>query len=117
MRARAEKSPAVRFFTIHSFDDQPDIRAATMRTLLDHLAAGRIRPYRAYISYSINILIVIKFLEFNGFGSETVSHAKPITSNKVTGAGRRRDMGYAYVPDRSTSMGERSFSDDNTRYH
>jgi hypothetical protein len=26
-------------------------------------------------------------------------------------------MGYAYVPDRSTSMGERSFSDDNTRYH
>jgi hypothetical protein len=40
-----------------------------------------------------------------------------ITSNQVTEAGRRRDMGYAYVPDRSTSMGERSFSDDNTRYH
>jgi hypothetical protein len=57
------------------------------------------------------------FLEFNGFGSETVSHAKPITSNQVTEAGRRRDMGYAYVPDQSTSMGERSFSDDNTRYH
>ena len=38
------QSPAVRFFTIHSFDDRPDIRAATMRTLLDHLAAGRISP-------------------------------------------------------------------------
>jgi NADPH2:quinone reductase len=44
MRAHSSKSPAVRFFTIHSFDDRPDIRAATMRTLLDHLAAGRIRP-------------------------------------------------------------------------
>ena len=44
MRAHSSKSPAVRFFTIHSFDDQPDIRAATMRTLLGHLAAGRIRP-------------------------------------------------------------------------
>ena len=37
-------SPAVRFFTIHSFDDRPDIRAAATNTLLDHLAAGRIRP-------------------------------------------------------------------------
>ncbi len=44
MRANSAKSPAVRFFTIHSFDDRPDIRAATMTTLLDHLAAGRIRP-------------------------------------------------------------------------
>jgi NADPH:quinone reductase len=44
MRANSAKSPAVRFFTIHSFDDWPDIRAATMKTLLDHLAAGRIRP-------------------------------------------------------------------------
>jgi NADPH:quinone reductase len=44
MRAASSKSPAVRFFTIHSFDDQPDVRAATMRTLLDHLAAGRISP-------------------------------------------------------------------------
>ena len=44
MRANSAKSPAVRFFTIHSFDDRPDIRAATMKTLLDHLAAGRIRP-------------------------------------------------------------------------
>lgn len=44
MRANSAKSPAVRFFTIHSFDDRPDIRAATMETLLGHLAAGRIRP-------------------------------------------------------------------------
>jgi NADPH2:quinone reductase len=44
MRANSAKSPAIRFFTIHSFDDRPDIRAMTMETLLDHLAAGRIRP-------------------------------------------------------------------------
>jgi hypothetical protein len=29
MRAQSSKSPAVRFFTIHSFDDRRDIRAAT----------------------------------------------------------------------------------------
>ena len=44
MRANSAQSPALRFFTIHSFDDRPDIRAATMKTLLDHLAAGRIHP-------------------------------------------------------------------------
>ena len=44
MRANSAKSPAVRFFTIHSLDDRPEIRAATMKVLLDHLAAGRIRP-------------------------------------------------------------------------
>jgi NADPH:quinone reductase len=44
MRAASANSPAVRFFTIHSFDDRPDIRAATMKVLLDHLAADRIRP-------------------------------------------------------------------------
>jgi NADPH:quinone reductase len=44
MRAASATSPAVRFFTIHSFDDRPDIRAAAMQILLDHLAAGRIRP-------------------------------------------------------------------------
>jgi NADPH2:quinone reductase len=44
MRSYSAKSPAVRFFTIHSFDGRADIRAMTMRTLLDHLAAGRIRP-------------------------------------------------------------------------
>ena len=37
MRAHSGQSPAVRFFIIHSFDDRPDIRAATMRTLLAHL--------------------------------------------------------------------------------
>src|SRR4051794_30664838 len=44
MRANSAKSPAVRFFTIHSFDDRPDIRAAAMTVLLDHLPAGRMRP-------------------------------------------------------------------------
>jgi NADPH2:quinone reductase len=34
----------VRFFTIHSFDDRPDIRAAAGNILLGHLAAGRIAP-------------------------------------------------------------------------
>lgn len=44
MRANASASPALRFFTIHSFDNRPDIRAATMKALLGHLAAGEIRP-------------------------------------------------------------------------
>ena len=44
IRANSAKSPAVRFFTIHSFDDRPDIRAATMTVLMGHLASGRIRP-------------------------------------------------------------------------
>jgi NADPH2:quinone reductase len=44
MREHHAVSPAVRFFTIHSFDDRPDIRAAATSTLLGHLAAGRIRP-------------------------------------------------------------------------
>jgi len=44
MPANSAKSPAVRFFTIHSFDDRPDIRAARMKTLLDHLTVGRIYP-------------------------------------------------------------------------
>jgi NADPH:quinone reductase len=44
MRAHHAKSPALRFFTIHSFDDRPDIRTATMQTLLAELAAGAIRP-------------------------------------------------------------------------
>jgi NADPH2:quinone reductase len=44
MRDHHAVSPAVRFFTIHSFDDRPDIRTAATRALLDHLAAGRIKP-------------------------------------------------------------------------
>lgn len=44
MRDNHAVSPAVRFFTIHSFDDRPDIRTAATRALLAHLASGRIRP-------------------------------------------------------------------------
>jgi NADPH:quinone reductase len=44
MRANSAASPALRYFTIHSFDNRPDIRAATMKTLIDHLATGTIRP-------------------------------------------------------------------------
>jgi NADPH2:quinone reductase len=44
MRAAQVMSPALRFFTIHSFDDRPEIRADTMRALLAHLAADEIRP-------------------------------------------------------------------------
>jgi NADPH:quinone reductase len=44
MRANCAKSPAMRFFTIHSFDDRPDVRMATRKVLLEHLAAGRICP-------------------------------------------------------------------------
>ncbi|MGC2415193.1 MAG: zinc-binding dehydrogenase [Stellaceae bacterium] len=44
MREHHELSPAVRFFTIHSFDARPDIRAHATRILVDHLAAGRIAP-------------------------------------------------------------------------
>jgi NADPH:quinone reductase len=44
MHGASVSSPAVRFFTIHSFDDRPDIRAATMKILVDHLAADRIAP-------------------------------------------------------------------------
>ena len=44
MRAAHTASPALRFFTIHSFDDRPEIRADMMRALIAHLAAGEIRP-------------------------------------------------------------------------
>ncbi len=44
MRANSAASPALRLFTIHSFDNRPDIRAATMKKLLGHLTAGEIRP-------------------------------------------------------------------------
>jgi NADPH2:quinone reductase len=37
-------SPAVRFFTVHSFDDRPDVRRAATARLIEHLAAGEIRP-------------------------------------------------------------------------
>ncbi len=44
MREHHAVSPAVRFFTIHSFDDRPDIRASATKALLDWLAAGEIQP-------------------------------------------------------------------------
>ena len=44
MREHHAVSPAVRFFTIHSFDDRPDIRTQATHALLAHLAAGRIAP-------------------------------------------------------------------------
>src|SRR5436190_1682952 len=44
MREHNSVSPAVRFFTIHSFDDRPDIRTATTKALVGWLAEGRIRP-------------------------------------------------------------------------
>jgi NADPH2:quinone reductase len=44
MREHGAVSPAVRFFTIHSFDDRPDIRAAATGALIDWLARGEIRP-------------------------------------------------------------------------
>ncbi len=44
MREHHSVSPAVRFFTIHSFDDRPDIRASVTNALLGWLAEGRIRP-------------------------------------------------------------------------
>jgi len=40
MRANSAKSPAVRFFTIHSFDDRPDIRAAAMTVRHRRAAIG-----------------------------------------------------------------------------
>jgi NADPH:quinone reductase len=48
MRANSAASPALRLFTIHSFDSRPDIRAATMKALLGYLAAGSIRPLIHY---------------------------------------------------------------------
>jgi len=44
MREHHMVSPAVRFFTIHSFDGRPDIRARATQALFDHLAAGHISP-------------------------------------------------------------------------
>jgi NADPH:quinone reductase len=40
MRENSAKSPAVRFFTIHSFDDRPDIRAHAGHVLLGHSPPG-----------------------------------------------------------------------------
>ena len=37
-------STAVSIFTMHTLDDKPDIRAASMNDLIERLAAGAIRP-------------------------------------------------------------------------
>ena len=37
-------SPALRFFTMHTFDDRPEYRAESMRYLIERLAAGDIKP-------------------------------------------------------------------------
>jgi len=44
MRTNFAVSPAVRFFTMHSFDERPDVRSATMKTLLTYLADGNLHP-------------------------------------------------------------------------
>jgi NADPH2:quinone reductase len=44
MRSNFDASPALRIFTMHTFDQRPDIRKATMNALLAHLAAGELQP-------------------------------------------------------------------------
>jgi len=38
------QSPAVRFFTMHTMDERPDLRAESMNYLITKLAEGRIKP-------------------------------------------------------------------------
>jgi len=45
MRANFAASPAVRLFTMHTFDHRPDLRARATAALLDLLAAGAIAPH------------------------------------------------------------------------
>lgn len=42
--AAYEQSPAIRFFTMHTFDDRPEYRTQSMQYLIERLAAGDIRP-------------------------------------------------------------------------
>ncbi len=37
-------SPAIRFFTMHTFDDKPEYRAESMKYLIERLVVGDIRP-------------------------------------------------------------------------
>jgi NADPH:quinone reductase len=39
-----EQSPAIRFFTMHTFDSRPEYRAESMRYLIDRLAKSDIKP-------------------------------------------------------------------------
>lgn len=45
LRANFVASPAVRLFTMHTFDERPALRARATASLLDHLAAGAIKPH------------------------------------------------------------------------
>jgi NADPH:quinone reductase len=44
MRAHLPRSPAVRCFTMHSFDHDPEARARVVRATLDLFAAGKVKP-------------------------------------------------------------------------
>jgi NADPH2:quinone reductase len=44
MRKHAGKSPAMRYFSMHTFDDDADARRAATAALLRLLADGAIRP-------------------------------------------------------------------------
>jgi NADPH2:quinone reductase len=45
LRANFSASPAVRLFTMHTFDDRPDLRARATAALLELFVAGRIKPH------------------------------------------------------------------------
>ena len=45
MRERAAYSPSVRVFSLHSFDEQPGITGIVSKTLMEMIAAGRIKPH------------------------------------------------------------------------
>ena len=44
MRANIERSPAVRCFTMHSYDHLPEPRRAAMRQAIELLDSGAVRP-------------------------------------------------------------------------
>jgi NADPH2:quinone reductase len=44
MRANIERSPAVRCFTMHTYDHMPQPRRAALKRAAELLAAGRVRP-------------------------------------------------------------------------
>ena len=43
-RERMARSPAVRLFSIHAYDDRPDVTGADLALLMDMIADGMIRP-------------------------------------------------------------------------
>jgi NADPH2:quinone reductase len=44
MRANIERSPAVRCFTMHTYDHMPDQRREAMQSALALLAGGKVKP-------------------------------------------------------------------------